>query len=248
MDVPRAILNLNPGTAQELRIKVWCIQDLIPPESSSSSEEKHGALVPVIKADNPELIIAVGTAGYPSATSFNGSVIIGANFFIHDGHPGNQWSNLKHPDIGKLQISNVNSELFGLVNREFRNSVEPKLISPPREPAEPPVCLASKAYTAISTINVTDYTEYNWVDDEAVTHFRKESKLPVSSLETTHGVIKLCSDRSIIFISAITDRIGYFDSEVNPTQNYVASFNAGIVLGQLLISLNEFYLTGKSFS
>jgi hypothetical protein len=256
MDIPRAVFILKDGTSQTLEVKVWCIQDLmyynIPPnpakQSSSSSEEKYRVLPPVIQKDNPDLVIAVGTAGYPSTTSYNGSVVIGGNFFIHNGHPGNPKSDLQHNDIGKVLPTNVNSKIFDLVNKDFKNQVEPKFIRTPRNPAEPAVCIASKVYTAISSINVTDYSEYNWVDHEAIEHFRSiENKLPFNSLETTHGIIKLSTDKPIIFISAITDRLGYFDSEVNAIQNYVSSFNAGIVAGQLLISVNEFVIAGNEF-
>lgn len=252
MDVPRAVIKLSA-----FEVKIWCIQDLMyynvpqdptkPKQSSSSSEEKYRVLPPIIQADNPDLVIAVGTAGYPSTTSFNGSVVIGGNFFIYDGHPNNPQSNLQHQNIGKVLTSNVNSKIFELITKDFKNQVEPKFIRTPRNPAEPTVCIASKVYTAISSINVTDYSEYNWVDHEAVEQFKSiEGKLPFNSLETTHGVIKLSSnDKPIIFISAITDRLGYFDSEVNPTQNYVSSFNAGIVTGQLLVSLNDFVNAGN---
>jgi hypothetical protein len=256
MNIPRAIIKLSDDNVQTLEIRIWCIQDLmyfnIPAapatQSSSSSQEKFRVLNPIISADNPDLIIAVGTAGYPSQTSFNGSVVIGGNFFIHNGHPGNPKSDLQHNDIGKFLASNVNAKIFDLINKEFKNQVESKFINTPRNPAKPTVCAASKVYTAISSINVTDYSEYNWVDHEAVEHFKMvENKMPYNSLETTHGIIKLSSDKPIIFISAITDRLGYFDSEVNSTQNYVPSFNAGIVVGQLLISLNEFCKGGNEF-
>ena len=195
------------------------------------------------------MVIALGTAGYPSATSYNGSVIIGGNFFIHNGHPGNPKSDLKHVDIGKLLLSNVNPKVFDLVNKDFKNQVEPKFINTPRNPATPAVCMASKVYTAISSVNVTDYSEYNWVDHEAVDHYQAvEKRLPFNSLETTHGVIKLSTPKPILFISAITDRLGFFDSEVNASQNYVSSFNAGIVAAQLLINLNDFVGAGNSFS
>jgi hypothetical protein len=256
MNIPRAVIKFTDGTTETLEVKIWCIQDLmylnIPPDptrqSSSSSEEKYRVLPPIILADNPDLVIAVGTAGYPSETSYNGSVVIGGNFYIHNGHTGNPKSNLQHPDIGKLLTTNVNSKIFDLVNKDFKNQVEPKFLKTPRNPAEPGVCIASKVYTAISSINVTDYSEYNWVDHEAIGNFRSiENKLPFNSLETTHGVIKLSTDKPIIFISAITDRLGYFDIEVNATQNYVPSFNAGIVVGQLLTSLNDFVIAGNEF-
>ncbi|MBC7863210.1 MAG: hypothetical protein IAF38_09560 [Bacteroidia bacterium] len=256
MNVPRAVYNLMTGAVPTLQVSVWCIQDLmyfnIPPDptkqSSSSSEEKYRVLPPVLAAENPDLVIAVGTAGSPTDISLNGSVVIGANFFIHDGNTNNPLSKLKSKDFGKVLPSNVNSNLFNLISNDFKNAVESKFIKTPRNPAEHAVCIASKVYTALSSVNVTDYTEYNWVDPEAIAHFRQvEKKLPFNSLETTHGVIKLSTTKPIIFVSAITDQLEHFDVEVNPTQNYVPAFNAGIVLGQLVVALNGFAQQGNGF-
>ncbi len=250
-DKPRAIYQLP-----ELQITIWCIQDLMyfnlahdpATQSSSSSEEKFRVLQPILKADNPDFVIAVGTAGYPSNTSYNGSVVIGANYFIHNGHPKNPKSNLDHPDIGKILLSNVNEKLFDIVNKDFKNLTEPKFIQTPRNPAFHSVCIASKVYTAVSSINVTDYSEYNWVDHEAIEHYHSiESKMPFNSLETTHGVIKFSTSKPIIFLSAITDSLGQFDVEVTASQNYTASFNAGIVLGQLFCDLSDFVVKGGGF-
>ena len=256
MDIPRAVFTLPEGNNPTLLIEVWCIQDLMyhdrkadpSKQSSSSSAEKYRILPHIMQSDNPDLVIAVGTAGYPSDTSLNGSVVIGSNFFIHDGHPGNPKSKFDHPDFGKVLLSNINVQVFELISKEFKHQVEPRFIRTPRNPAQYPVCIASDVYTAISSVNVTDYAEYNWVDHEAREHFQKEEKrLPFKSLETTHGVIKLSTDKPIIFVSAITDRIGYFDTEVTATQNYVSSFNAGIVLGQLIVSLYNYLLSGGTF-
>jgi hypothetical protein len=48
-------------------------------------------------------------------------------------------------------------------------------------------------------------------------------------------------------VSAITDQEGNFDMEVTAGQNYVASFNAGIVIGQLLADLNELLIKTPAF-
>jgi len=253
MDIPRAVFSFHSRETETLQIVVWCIQDVmyfnISPDpkaqSSSSSAEKFRVLLPILEKEDPNLVISVGTAGYPSETSYNGSVIIGGNFFIHNGNENNPKSKLDHPDIGKLLGTNVNNTLFDIISREFKNSVEPKFLPAPRNPADRPVCIASKVYTAISSINVTDYSAYNWVDHEAIEHFHAvEKRMPFNSLETTHGVVKLSTHKPIIFVSAITDRLAYFDTEVTPAQNYVASFNAGIVLGQLFCALDTYLLDG----
>lgn len=259
MKIPRAIFRFPKRKMGEvvdntLLVKVWCIQDLMSPEeSSSSSEEKFKVLPGILKEENPDLVIAVGTAGYPlENVSLNGSVVVGANFFIHNGHPGNSHSNLDVPEIGKLLASNINSDLFdppkSPFTKNFKSVVESKFLPTPRNPAAKAVCMASKVFTAISSVNVTDYSEYNWVDHEAIAHFKQvENRLPANSLETTHGVIKISTDKPVIFVSAITDRLGSFDFEVTSSQNYAASFNAGLVLGELLCSLNHLVVKGFDF-
>ena len=259
MKSPRAVFKFPKRKKGEivedtLQVNIWCIQDLMSPDkSSSSSEEKFAVLPDILKAENTDLVIAVGTAGYPNENiSLNGSIVIGANFFIHNGHSGNTASNLNRPEIGKLLDANINNDLFDLpkspFTKSFKSQVESKLLSPPRNPAAQPVCIASKVFTAISSVNVTDYSEYNWVDHEAILHYDKvEQRLPKSSLETTHGVIKISSDKPIIFVSAITDRLGSFDVEVTSSQNYIASFNAGVVLGELICCLNDLVTKGFDF-
>jgi hypothetical protein len=51
----------------------------------------------------------------------------------------------------------------------------------------------------------------------------------------------------MFFVSALTDKEGEFDIEVNAGQNYVAAFNAGIVLGQFLADLNSLLINNPMF-
>lgn len=253
---PRAIFAFKEGRETLLQVTVRCIQDLmyidVPPnpttQSGSSSEEKYRVLPSVLKDDKPDLVISVSTAGYPSNFTRNGSVVIGGNFFIHNGNENNPKSKLQHRSIGKLLGNNVNPRLYGLIDNDFRNSVEPKFLKTPRNPCEYPCCIASPVFTALSIINVTEYEEYNWADHEGMAHYKEaEKRLPCNSSETTHGVVKLCTDKPIIFLSPITDQFGNFDFEVIPTQNYAASFNAGLAAGHLLCALVDFVKSGNEF-
>jgi len=239
---PRAVFRFKDAAGNIfLEAKVWCLQDLMDKsKSNSSSEEKYRVLPPVLKAENPDMVVAAGTAGYVSESSYAGSVVAGARFFVHNGHPGNTQTDMKHPDFEKLLALNINKMVLGIFNPVFKQKTEFKFLKVPVNPAVRPALLASQFYTAVGSVNVTDYGEYSWVDREAIDGFRMvEKKLPVGSLETTHGVIRLSSDRPCMFISAITDREGHFDMEVTPGQNYIASFNAGIVLGQFINDLSE---------
>ncbi len=193
-------------------------------KSSSSSEEKARFLPDLLKTDASELIIAVGTAGYIADGAVAGCVVVGSRFFIHNGHPNNPGSNFQSDRFDELLPQNSNTALVQLISLAFKLNVEPKFLKTPNNPALRGACLASQFYTAISSVNVLDYGEYAWVDMEAVAKFRDiEKKLPVGSLETTHGVIRLCTETPMMFISAITDREGDFDIEVTAGQNYISA-------------------------
>lgn len=98
-------------------------------------------------------------------------------------------------------------------------------------------------------INVLDYGEYAWVDNQAVASFRTvEKNLPVGSIETTHALIRLCSDEPCLFMSAITDSEGRFDIEVTSPQNYLCAFNAGIALGYFMTAINDQISKDPNFS
>lgn len=248
MNYPRAIYKLGKDTGIILNVTIWCIEDLMDPtKNSSSSEEKYRILPPVIENDRPDLVISVSTANSPEIKSINGSVIIGANSFLHDGHPDNPESNLKSAYVGQFLPSNVHPDIFNLVDKDFISTVLPKLISPPNSPSNPFVCKASENLSVVSAINVTDYREYEFVDAAALAHFNQVVGKNPDSIETTHGVVKISTDKPIIFISPVTDRFGHFAEDVTDTQNYVAAFNGGMVLGQLLCSLYDFVQNGNDF-
>ncbi|MCH5719570.1 carbohydrate-binding domain-containing protein [Niabella hibiscisoli] len=252
MKEPRAVFLMNNGARESVVVKVYCIQDFMYPRAaiesfklaSSNSQEKYRVLPHLIKSD-PDLVITAGTAAGPDAISLNGSIIIGGNFFIHDGQAGNSQGHLTHPDFGQLLACNVNAGVFNLVDKDFKSKVAPKFLQAPLNAAKPAICKASCLYSAISTVNVTDDAEDAWIASDPLAHFKQiESTLPANSVETTHGLIKLCTDKPILFVSAITNRLGCFKEEVTPAQNYVASFNAGIFMSQFIVSLNEYFLKG----
>jgi len=209
-------------------------------KNSSSSQEKYRVLVPLLEKEKPGLVIAAGTAGYPSETSYCGNIVAGCRFFVHNGHPGNPLSNLEHPEFEKLLPVNINAKVFDIFSVALKQKASALFVKTPVNPSVRAAVLSSPYYCALGSVNVTDYGQYTWVDKEAIASFRKvESKLPVGSIETTHGVIRLSSKQPCMFVSAIADREGHFDLEVTAGQNYTASFNAGIVLGHFINDLAE---------
>lgn len=250
MSEPRAIFHIPATDGGILQVTVRCIEDLMSPAANpSSSEEKYRVLPAIIKADAPQLVISVSTANYPvnepqddgtpsCGTSTNGSVVLGDQFFLHDGHPGNPESNLQSPYVGQLLTGNVPSRLFEAV-KEFAETVTARFITPPNYPAPIFTCHGATGYSAISSINVTDYTEYDRVDQESVDHFHAVApNALLRSIETTHAVVRISTDCPVLFLSPITDRLGHFE-DVNDIQNYVCAFNGGLVLGELLCRLYD---------
>lgn len=253
MTDPRAKFCLCGGEGCPVEAAVWCIEDLMSAQAnSSSSEEKYRVLPALIEAYDPHLVISVSTANYPvpknnPGYSTNGSVFIGGTFFLHDGHPGNPESNLQSEYVGQLLHSNVNPAVFDLVSEDSFAVAEGKFISPPNAPATGGFfCMANLNYSAASSINVTDYSEYTRVDEEARRHFEQVAPpgFRLVSLETTHGVVKISTARPILFLSPVTDRLGHFDDDVTDTQNYVCAFNGGLALGQLFCELAKYLKEG----
>ena len=68
-----------------------------------------------------------------------------------------------------------------------------------------------------------------------------EPKQIVGSVETTHGVIRLCvPSEQFLFVSGIPNRMGYFNMETAPrgyAQNYAASHNAAVALAWMIPTL-----------
>jgi len=243
----RALFEIrDPKTSDVLlSATIWCIEDLMHADKhGSSSEEKALCLAELYeKEKGSDLVIAVGTAGFNDRyTSMNGSVVIGAEFVTFDAIPDNRESEFKHELLGRYLPSNLpevlQKNLFAIFKDSFKDIVSSKLLPVPNQPAERCKVMAASNYVALSNVNITNYNDYAWADEAGLKHYEQlEVRSPVGSIETTHGVIRICSTIPTIFVSAISDRLGYFASEITPGQNYVSSFNAGILLSYLIPEL-----------
>jgi len=234
--------------------EIWCIQDWMNPGiSSSSSKEKMRVLPLLFKWNgqtNSDIVIAFGTASFPNADNFNGDVVLGANSFIHDPFSTNtDNTNYWHDTNATERLIPLATNLSSLFGPTFidpiRTASEARFIIPPMDPAHKLTILAAMNNVAVSGINIFNYDDYAWADPEALAGFAelesvKQNKPPVGSLETTHGLIALtCAKLScpFIFVSAITDRVGYFNMEVATrtyAQNFACAHNAGVVVAWLL--------------
>jgi len=258
---PRAVFHFqeeSQGRNHDVQVEVWCIQDAMNPSVSSSSTKEKDEVLAVIcfggKAEigtdqGPDFVVAFGTAGFPGETSYNGCVFVGANTFIHDPYNDDvrndrYWHSER---TGRLiGPSPFSAELFNSGYRIFDESlkaqVESRFLVPPMNPARKQILMAAANYTAAGVVNITNYDDYAWADEEALHAFKDaceehRERPPIGSVETTHGIIRLQSETPFIFISGITDRIGHFNMEVGPrpyAQNFVCAHNAGVVAAWLI--------------
>jgi len=217
-------------------------------------------------SDPVQMVIAVGTASCgPFCPSFdnkaqdniNGSVIVGSNIFVHDGHPSsdpNPYSQWRWKYMDTLMPSSLDTSIFS----NLRNSVpyrnlESLLLTPPTNPGPSGIHVYNDIeFIALSDVNVTNYEEYEVKDKATGDAFKQhcpENQCGVS-LETTHGLIYAQAMESVshgspppfAFISGIVDRYLHFSTDVNPkpyAQNVSGAHNAGVVVACLVESLSR---------
>jgi len=195
--------------------------------------------------------------GADSTESKNGCVYIGNKFFLSDQirNDKNTWSNLdignKHSNYTEFYTKDsICNGLYECLNKTNMN-LKPAY----KNSASYLRCIAGSAFVCIGVVNVMNYSCYKKADKSAYEQFRKKhyslDSFPIS-IETTHGVVvkalkdtckelKLKKDIPVNFISPIVDRYLKFDNDVDGKegkQNFICSYNGGIVTGYALQIMN----------
>jgi hypothetical protein len=253
---PRAVWSLAGAL-----IELWCVQDIMQAKwNSSSSEGKNTDLPGVIgfRSEPPDLVIALGTAGFGSPVDNNiGCVVAGSNIFIHNFRPGGENADSKWDDpvhFEKLLTSSVDPSFFQLLDAPTIKLIESRLLKPFLNPSPVIQVLSDQNYLGLSTVNITVYKDYDTSDQIGIDQITKAGiALKVGSVETTHGIIRLQTEAPFVFISGITDRLNQFATDVNgvdtkgnvktEAQNYTVAFNIGIYLSYLIPLLPGFVNT-----
>ncbi len=221
-------------------VTVCCIQDYVEDDKfESSSKYKYNIALPKLFANvNSDICIAFGTAGYPRSAQVNGCVAVGSSFYLYNAYKDNPESNLDFGRDGRLLVDDnaIIKPYFQLIEKE-KNNISSLFLQPPENPCLKPRVFSDQINIALSVINITNYSDYLWADkagieklstEEFAKHFR------ISSIETTHGLIRLSTKIPVMWVSAITDREGFFDIEVTPLQNDICSINGGILVGKFI--------------
>lgn len=240
--------------------------------SSSSSHEKFMFSLPLIRKSvfngaGADLVMAFGTAGIPSYETLNGCVTIGSRVYIH-----NPWQDKSDKDIseqvdkyGPLLVKEIeqsidkriiceklNSDFFKDMSMEVRHSAEARFLKVPINSADVPRILSGHGYASLGTINICNYDDYVWADEETLHLFEKAvQQREIGSMETTHGLIRLTwPDSLFLFISGLTDRVPMFNAEVTPriySQNFAAAHNAGVAVAHILPEIVKLHQNKKLY-
>ena len=223
------------------RIEVWCVEELMcATVSGSSSEEKARVLPSLLEDEDIALVLAFGTAATADRDSCNGIVRSGTNVFLHDAKLGGSSSAWPIPRPDVVVKSSLSPDAFGkIASPAVGQAVTLLGLTPPNNPARPELS-ANHDFVALADVNVTDYHKYKAADKSVVDAFEASGAAePIGSLETTHGVIRECASDTLpfMFVSGITDRVGFFDEEVGTApyqQNFVAAHNAGVAVAAMI--------------
>lgn len=255
-------------------VEFWCVWDVLgdnqsPDNTLDKVRQLPNVIQPAGKA--PAMVVAFGTAAGHWETSYNGSVVVGSAVLLHslrafEGKEGVREVKKALEDRG-VRLDTIIKSPKGwdfLTNKkvtdffkEKRSEIEAKFLKPPLNPAADPVLLLSRNRLGLASINVTDPGDYASADKEtldvALDAIRTTTPtFEVGGVETTHGLIRAFSpeDATFIYVTAITNRLGYFPMELLPrrTAQHVATINnAGVVTAYLVdwIIRNPTLLTGS---
>lgn len=236
--VPRCLIDVfaspSPDATLAATMEIWCIDDLAV--TSGNSGKTVIAMQQITDytkpASDPDGVIAFGTAGYPGDTSNDGCATIGGTIFIHDasnGAPGS-WSWPGHMDA--LIPSKTPASFFSSVaaDQKTLDAISLEMIKPKNNPAN--VLRLIIALDAVAVSSVNEPPPYCDADKNSIAKAQQAGATNVTSVETTHGVIRSMWDAPFIYVTAIPNRVCYFDQEARNVyaQEFPSSHNAGVAL------------------
>jgi hypothetical protein len=232
---PRCLIDVkkNPSDADpSASVEIWCIDDI------ANTKGDSGAKVTAMKTITgygpaPDGVVAFGTAGYPGDASNDGCATIGGTIFIHDasnGAPGS-WSWPGHMDT--LIPSKAPASFFSSVAADPKtlNAISLEMIKPKNNPANVLQLIIAPDAVGISSVN--EAPPYCDADTNAIMKAQQAGATNVTSVETTHGVIRFMWDNApFIYVTAIPNRVCHFPDEASGiyAQEFPSSHNAGVAL------------------
>jgi len=242
IDVFKAPSDKTPTATME----IWCIDDLANTNGNSSA--KVSAMDQITNYSNPpsapDGVVAFGTAGYPGLPSNDGCATIGGTIFIHDaandvpGFQGGTWS--WSGNMGVLVPSKTPASFFTSVaaDQKTLGAINLEMIAPQNRPASLLQLLIAADAVGISSVNIPTVgpntpPPYCDIDSKAIVEAQQHGATNITSVETTHGVIRSKWDKApFIYVTAIPNRVCHFPDEASQkyAQEFPSSHNAGVAL------------------
>ena len=239
--------------------KEYCISYMFrDPKNTSSSQVKHALLnylIGNVIEDKIDFIMIVRTSkstpesqgGDSETHSVNGCVFLGNRFFARDCRDIDPTSGSYLTVPAKFDVC---GEIYPGFYEDMADERNKKIIMDgmmkvQNKPAEELYVDADEKNACLGVINVIDYKKYENADEATYKMFKETSPyndIP-AGLETTHAVVKIVADENnkipVLFVSPITDRYKKFVPDVDDKQNHDCSYNAGVVVANLMEFMAE---------
>ncbi len=246
---PRCLIDIlkDPsGKVLSATMEIWCIDDLANTKGDSGNKVKAMDLITnyTNPPSAPDGVVAFGTAGYPGLPSNDGCATIGATIYIHDaandvpGFQGGAWSWSGY--MGTLVSSKTPASFFTSVaaDQKTLGAISLEMIAPQIHPAGVLQLLIAADAVGISSVNIPTVgpntpPPYCDIDSKAIALAQQAGATNITSVETTHGVIRSKWDKApFIYVTAIPNRVCHFPDEASQkyAQEFPSSHNAGVAL------------------
>lgn len=231
---PRCLIDIFKDKAPSATMEIWCIDDLV--NSKGDSDTKARAMNIITNYGSPpDGVVAFGTAGYPGAASNNGCATIGGTIFIHDASNGAAGGWSWPGNMESLIPSKIPASFFSTVSADnnVMQAISREMIAPKNNPANSLKLIIAADAVGISSVNIQLGAAYCDVDTNAITTAQAKGATNITSVETTHGVIRSkWPDAPFIYVTAIPNRVCHFPDEAqnNYAQEFPSSHNAGVAL------------------
>ena len=238
--MPRCLVDVYTSSSDPAAtMEIWCIDDLGVTNGDSGKKVTVMQQITNYTAGAPDGVIAFGTGGYPGLLSNDGGATIGGTIFIHDasnGAPGS-WSWAGNMDT--LIPSKTPASFFSTVaaDQKTLDAIGHEMIAPQNHPAGVLQLLIAADAVGISSVN--EPPPYCDADNNSIAIARTKGATNITSVETTHGVIRsVWKDQPFIYVTATPNRVCHFTEEASGiyAQEFPSSHNAGVALKHVIPS------------
>jgi hypothetical protein len=247
---PRCLIDVYPkgkdpsDKNRSATMEIWCLDDLMSKQINHGDSGNKAQAMDIITGYGsvPDGVVAFGTAGYPDIASSDGCATIGSTIFIHDAsNDGNgTHGNWAWPGyMGTLVPSKTPASFFSSVaaDQKILDTISREMLAPQVHPAGVLQLIIAPDAVGISSVNIPDKAPYCDVDSKAIVQAKAAGATNITSVETTHGVIRSkWPGAPFIYATAIPNRVCHFPDEAqsNYAQEFPSSHNAGIALSHVM--------------